>query len=326
MLAMAADGYRYTADTHDLNSNVNATGRYVTSLPNPYYDRDDDNSDSRWDEAEIAAESATFPSSATIRYYAFLEYSPWYQAAPFGAWTWDSGSGCIEHNAQLALPGCPGVCDKWDAAPLTPRRFGDHSCPSLAKPAISISRPAEPVVDLATADIGAADRSAKLHYRVGIAGEDDVRILPDLSQGLGRYAERAAAASSRLAAGGPIRAVMTFERPVGDAELAAIRELGVGIEAVEGIALDGDRTVTVGTSSSADVVDELRVIAASVGATFDGVVSVEVSIRDRATYDRATDLEYVYLVDASAEHFRRLGWTDREPHLNDVYWTLVDLD
>lgn len=66
-------------------------------------------------------------------------------------------------------------------------------------------------------------------------------------------------------------------------------------------------------------------VASSVGATFEGVVSAEVTIRDRAMYDRAADLEHVYLIDASAEHFRRLGWTDREPLLNDVYWTLVDL-
>lgn len=41
--------------------------------------------------------------------------------------------------------------------------------------------------------------------------------------------------------------------------------------------------------------------------------------------DLVADLEYVYLVDASAEHFRRLGHTSRQPPLNDVYWILVGL-
>lgn len=57
----SAQGYRYTQDMRDLDNNVNATGNtrntdWRSNFPNPVYDRDDDNSDYRWEESEVTAE------------------------------------------------------------------------------------------------------------------------------------------------------------------------------------------------------------------------------------------------------------------------------
>lgn len=97
-----ADGYRYTQDFRDLNDNVHATSRFATTLLSPVYDRDDDNGNKRWEEAEITSNSVNFPSVGE-NYYADVQFSHWYPACSGGCYTWDKDGGSVAYQSQISF-------------------------------------------------------------------------------------------------------------------------------------------------------------------------------------------------------------------------------
>ena len=46
-------GLRYTHEINDRSGRLSATGYWATNHPDPAFDRDDDDGDGRWEEAEI---------------------------------------------------------------------------------------------------------------------------------------------------------------------------------------------------------------------------------------------------------------------------------
>jgi hypothetical protein len=95
-------GLRYTHEVNDRSGRLSATGFWATNHPDPAYDRDDDDGDGRWEEAEITA-GATRPTPGQ-RYTEIVQFSRWHAKRQKGAcdWTWDRRRGTTEVLSQLS--------------------------------------------------------------------------------------------------------------------------------------------------------------------------------------------------------------------------------
>ncbi len=96
------DGLRYTHEVNDRRGRLSATGYWATNHPDPAYDRDDDDGDGRWEEAEIIAGS-TRPRDAQT-YTTLLQFSRWHAKRSKGrcVWAWDRRLGSSEVLSQLS--------------------------------------------------------------------------------------------------------------------------------------------------------------------------------------------------------------------------------
>jgi hypothetical protein len=102
-----SQGLRYTHEVNDRSGRLSATGYWVTNLPDPAYDRDDDDGDGRWEEAEITAGALppfSRPPEAGQRYTTAIQFSRWHGKRERGVctWAWDRRMGQAEVLSQLS--------------------------------------------------------------------------------------------------------------------------------------------------------------------------------------------------------------------------------
>jgi hypothetical protein len=97
-----ADGLRYTHEINDRSGRLSATGYWATNHPDPAFDRDDDDGDGRWEEAEVI--SGARRPSAEREYNAIVEFSRWHAKRERGDcdWAWDIRLGEAEVLSQLS--------------------------------------------------------------------------------------------------------------------------------------------------------------------------------------------------------------------------------
>ena len=95
-------GLRYTHEVNDRAGRLSATGYWATNHPDPAYDRDDDDGDGRWEEAEIIA-GARRPEAGQI-YTSLVQFSRWHGKREKGVceWAWDRRLGQAEILSQLS--------------------------------------------------------------------------------------------------------------------------------------------------------------------------------------------------------------------------------
>lgn len=95
-------GLRYTQELNDRSGRLSATGYWATNLPDPAYDRDDDDGDRRWEEAEVITGTET--PEAARRYTALVQYSRWHGKRTKGRceWAWDRRKGEVDVLSQLS--------------------------------------------------------------------------------------------------------------------------------------------------------------------------------------------------------------------------------
>jgi hypothetical protein len=95
-------GLRYTHEVNDRSGRLSATGYWATNHPDPAYDRDDDDGDGRWEEAEIIA-GARRPEVGQV-YTSLVQFSRWHGKRQKGVceWTWDRRMGQAEILSQLS--------------------------------------------------------------------------------------------------------------------------------------------------------------------------------------------------------------------------------
>ncbi len=95
-------GMRYTLETNDRPGRLSATGYWATNYPDPSYDRDDDDGDGRWEEAEIIAGPETPEVGRT--YVSMVQFSRWHGKRQRGSceWAWDRREGQVETLSQLS--------------------------------------------------------------------------------------------------------------------------------------------------------------------------------------------------------------------------------
>lgn len=108
-------GLRYTHEVNDRSGRLSATGYWATNLPDPAFDRDDDDGDGRWEEAEITA-GAQLPR-AGLTYKALLEFSRWHPVERRRRcdWAWDLRAGQVEILSQLSRE----ILGEWQALRYT---------------------------------------------------------------------------------------------------------------------------------------------------------------------------------------------------------------
>lgn len=109
------DGLRYTHEVNDRAGRLSATGYWATNLPDPAYDRDDDDGDGRWEEAEITAGSQ--PPRAGQVYTTLMQSSRWHGKRLRDAcgWSWDRRLGQAEVLSQLSR----SLLGEWQAERYT---------------------------------------------------------------------------------------------------------------------------------------------------------------------------------------------------------------
>jgi hypothetical protein len=93
-------GLRFTHEVNDVSGRLSATGYWATNLPDPAFDRDDDDGDRRWEEAEIIGDAP----QAGREYTTLVQYSRWHGKRVKGKceWSWDRRKGELEVLAQLS--------------------------------------------------------------------------------------------------------------------------------------------------------------------------------------------------------------------------------
>ena len=95
-------GLRYTHELNDRDGRLSATGYWATNHPDPAFDRDDDDGDRRWEEAEITV--GPYPPEVGRTYTTLIQYSRWHGKRLKGAcdWSWDRRRGDVEVLSQLS--------------------------------------------------------------------------------------------------------------------------------------------------------------------------------------------------------------------------------
>ena len=100
--AYLGDGLRYTHELNDRSGRLSATGYWATNLPDPAFDRDDDEGNRRWEEAEVIA--GPYVPRAGRTYTTLVQYSRWHGKRMKGKceWAWDRRKGELEVLSQLS--------------------------------------------------------------------------------------------------------------------------------------------------------------------------------------------------------------------------------
>jgi hypothetical protein len=108
-------GLRYTHELNDRSGRLSATGYWATNHPDPAYDRDDDDGDRRWEEAEIIAGSRRPEPGVT--YTAIVQFSRWHpkRVKRSCEWAWDRRRGTAEVLSQLSR----NLLGEWQAERYT---------------------------------------------------------------------------------------------------------------------------------------------------------------------------------------------------------------
>lgn len=329
-------GLRFTHDARDISSNLNATGSTWTELPSPYYDKDDDNGDGKWEEAEVTAEASSFPT-AGVWYGSVLYHMRWWQPCSW-CWEWDSGGGRIQQAEQLSEQ-LWWTADKWDCTPngewapcsvlisdFSYRWQQEPCCTSSSTAAIDSSEPQpSTTVEVALAEAGLAPDiavPANVPFSVSAIDRLDYLITPDLSQGLNGYANAARELAEAVVATGSARGMATFSRPLAWSEVAALESLGTTLHSVELVSAEmesGVRRTFIGpySASTPALVDKL---AREDAITMLGVVAAEITVPDADVLARLTAEQSVFVIDLSPEYVRRLAADHEDILVNDLYW------
>jgi hypothetical protein len=166
-------GLRYTHEVNDRSGRLSATGYWATNHPDPAFDRDDDDADGRWEEAEITA-GAQLPRPGR-EYVSLLAFSRWHGKPGRRActWAWDRRKGNVEVFSQLSRD----LLGEWQAERYT------LTYDRLAYPRVGV-RPDLPA-DGPRPECGprgpsaARDRAVVVTFAAPLAWADFVRLAGD---------------------------------------------------------------------------------------------------------------------------------------------------
>jgi hypothetical protein len=108
-------GVRYTHEVNDRSGRLSATGFWATNHPDPAYDRDDDEEDRRWEEAEVIA--GPYAPEPGRTYTTLVQFSRWHGKRVKGScqWAWDRRRGTTDVLSQLSR----NLLGEWQAERYT---------------------------------------------------------------------------------------------------------------------------------------------------------------------------------------------------------------
>lgn len=329
----ATHGYRFTVDVqHDPNfgdgsPHVSATWRWTTNLPNPHFDRD--LAASRCIEAEVTSESSTFPSDTSL-YYVNFWWSHWFYSSP--TWIFDPNDGYMYYSEQLSQQ-LAFVSDKWNTVSGETAFVGRLWYPERAQGS-GVPDSNDYPCQYDGADTGGALSVEAEPAEASLAGgyaevpteqPERVRLVPDLSRGVGEYAHRTRALAVALVEKGRARGILTFSRPLSATELENLEQPGLEIIAIEAVsdADDGGARMTFGDAYHPDVWSVMDGLATEENVEMLGVVSAQVVVEDVKTLNALHRHPDVYAVDLSMEQVLRSRPDVEGVLLNDLYWYLA---
>jgi hypothetical protein len=115
LAAYLEGGLRYTHEVNDRSGRLSATGFWATNHPDPSYDRDDDDGDRRWEEAEIIA--GPVAPEPGLEYTSVIQFSRWHGKRVKGTceWAWDRRKGETVVLSQLSRD----ILGEWQAERYT---------------------------------------------------------------------------------------------------------------------------------------------------------------------------------------------------------------
>lgn len=150
----------------------------------------------------------------------------------------------------------------------------------------------------------------------------EVMLRPTLVDGLRGYERRTWAAAERLAATGPSRGVVTFQKPLQHRDLADLANAGLALEAVEALARDRatGELVSLGTAFGDGLDARLATIADARDADVLGVIAADVEVTSRDVVRAVRRDSRVRLLDLLQEEFARHRPDVTDIVNNDIYW------
>lgn len=310
----------FTMDQNDISHNVEAYA-FGGTIPDPYFDTDDDNGDYRSDEGEIVSERTTFPS-AGVTYSATIYWSHWYTGFSY-FWAYDPDGGSVEFDENLSTMVCPFPCDKYDTHGGTNVNwFLNKTYPANPQGLVSVPNDAVSTPPSAIGNGSAAGRS----YEVTPGNSpSEVTLHADMSRGLASYARSAQLLAERTITGGSAEGVVTFSHPLSWDEFASVERAGLDVRQIELVSApdkDGLRW-TIFVPNEPGRIQMAEGIAADAGVEVLGIVSANAAVPNQDTLERVQGSNAVYLVDLSITDYRRLNPGVRDVGQNDVYWLLA---
>lgn len=327
-------GWRYSQDWKDgvgvLPKSLNANGRFATTFENPVYDSDNNDNDSKEDEAEITAVSTAFPS-VNSNYYADVQFSHWFRTCGSCSWQWDPDSAEVGYTSQISS----NFLGRWVTEKFTWPPYRYVSTPYQPAPAgFSATNEFEEPSGGATGITPEQGAVGGGEFEVAgiraVARQDDrevdVRIVPpdDL---VAYIVENDLRISTLPEASTSLRVVITFAEPLPVNVVEEILDGRAALLSFEAVGRTRDRRILTigGPDLPARLAEEFVVYDASSL----GIVAVEVVVGSKIDLEALSRAPKVLLADVSKEvvsrnvpewvlDLRRGG--DLDLILNDVYW------
>ena len=164
-LSYLGQGLRYTLEVNDRAGRLSATGYWATNQPDPAYDRDDDDGDGRWEEAEITA-GGVAPEPGRV-YTTLMQFSRWHSKRQKGAceWLWDRRLGQAEILSQLSRE----LLGEWQAERYT-LAYDTFDYPRVEPRARPAGRQPDGALRRPAARTGAVGRGGHLLPAAGLDG------------------------------------------------------------------------------------------------------------------------------------------------------------
>lgn len=131
LAALRGYGLAYTQELNDLTGRLSASGFWMSDLPGAAFDRDDDDRDGRWEEAEVTA-----PDPGALRaertYTVGIQLTRWWRPCATGCrWRWEFRPARVAAISQLSAP----LLGEWQAIRYT-RPWAIVRVPGSVRPAL----------------------------------------------------------------------------------------------------------------------------------------------------------------------------------------------
>lgn len=125
-------GLAYTQEVNDLSGRLSASGFWMSDLPGAAYDRDDDEADGRWEEAEVTAPDPRLLVAGRT-YTVAIQLTRWWRPCASGCrWRWEFRPARVAALSQLSAR----LFGEWQAIRYT-LPWATARLPALPRPAAS---------------------------------------------------------------------------------------------------------------------------------------------------------------------------------------------
>ncbi|MFO1538941.1 MAG: hypothetical protein ACKOTZ_00590 [Chloroflexota bacterium] len=135
LAALRAYRLAYTQEINDLSGRLSASGFWVSDLPGATFDRDDDDGDGRWEEAEVTVPDPRLLVAGRT-YTVAIQMTRWWRPCTSGCrWRWEFRPARVAAISQLSA----ALFGEWQAIRYTDP-WRSLRVPGLMRPAGVVPR------------------------------------------------------------------------------------------------------------------------------------------------------------------------------------------